>query len=139
MVEDIAHDEMLAMHAFRKHNRADKVQVVWDGADAFDFVFCTGALAGRHFENPRGILLDNKLPVVDGMEVLRQVREDPRTRMIPVVMLTSSTEEIDTRDSNRLGVNGYIVKPADFDEFSEIARRLGCYWLRINQQPVESC
>ncbi len=139
LVEDNANDEMLAMHAFKKHNLADKVHVVRDGAEALEFVFCTGAYDGRQFENPRVILLDKKLPLVDGMEVLRQIREDSRTRLIPIVMLTSSAEERDIMESYQLGANSYIVKPADFDEFSETARRLGYYWLMINKQPVERC
>src|SRR6202162_502502 len=95
LVEDNPNDEMLALHAFKKHDLANKVYVVRDGAEALDFVFCTGAYAERHFENPRVILLDKKLPLVDGLEVLRQIRADPRTRLVPVVMLTSSAEDRD--------------------------------------------
>ena len=92
LVEDNPNDEMLALHAFKKQNLANKVHVVRDGAEALEFIFCTGAYADRRFENPRVILLDKKLPLVDGMEVLRQIRSDPRTRLVPVVMLTSSAK-----------------------------------------------
>ena len=137
LVEDNPNDEMLALHAFRKHNLANKIHVVRDGAEALEFVFCTGAYAQRHFENPRVILLDKKLPLVDGLEVLRQIRANPRTRLIPVVMLTSSAEERDMVESYQLGVNSYIVKPVDFEQFSETARQLGYYWLLINKQPLD--
>jgi two-component system response regulator len=138
LVEDNANDEMLALHAFRKHNLATKVHVVRDGAEALEFVFCTGAYADRRPENPKVILLDKKLPLVDGMDVLRQIRANPRTRMIPVVMLTSSAEDRDVIESYQLGVNSYIVKPVDFEQFSETARQLGFYWLLINKQPAEA-
>src|SRR3954467_8686158 len=137
LVEDNVSDERLALHAFSKYNLANQVHVVRDGAEALEFIFCTGAYAKRHFANPRVILLDKKLPLVDGMEVLRQIRADSRTRLIPVVMLTSSAEERDVIESYQLGVNSYIVKPVDFEQFSETARQLGYYWLRVNQQPNE--
>ena len=137
LVEDNPHDELLAMHAFKKHNLANKVFVVRDGAEALDWIFCTGAYANRRLENPRVILLDKKLPLVDGMEVLRAIRAAPRTRLIPVVMLTSSAEERDIIESYQLGVNSYIVKPVDFEQFSETARQLGYYWLLVNKQPME--
>ena len=139
LVEDNPNDELLALHAFKKHNLANKVHVVRDGAEALDFVFCTGPYAERHFENPRVILLDKKLPLVDGMDVLRQIRADPRTHLIPVVMLTSSAEDRDIIESYQLGVNSYIVKPVDFEQFSETARHLGYYWLLINKQPAAVC
>jgi two-component system, response regulator len=138
LVEDNPNDEMLALHAFKKHNLANKVHVVRDGEEALDFVFCTGPYSDRQFENPRVILLDKKLPLVDGMEVLRKIRSDTRTRLIPVVMLTSSAEDRDIIESYQLGVNSYIVKPVDFEQFSETARQLGYYWLLINQQPTEA-
>jgi two-component system response regulator len=138
LVEDNSNDELLALHAFKKHNLANKVHVVRDGAEALDFIFCTGAYAERRLENPRVILLDKKLPLVDGMEVLRQIRADPRTRLIPVVMLTSSSEDRDLIESYELGVNSYIVKPVDFEQFSETARQLGYYWLLVNKQPLEA-
>jgi two-component system response regulator len=137
LVEDNSNDEMLALHAFKKHNLANKIQVVRDGAEALEFVFCTGAYAERHFENPRVILLDKKLPLVDGMEVLRKIRADPRTRLVPVVMLTSSAEDRDIIESYQLGVNSYIVKPVDFEQFSEAVRQLGFYWLRINKDSAD--
>jgi two-component system response regulator len=136
LVEDNPNDEMLALHAFKKHNLANKVHVVRDGAEALEFIFCTGAYAERPLLNPKVILLDKKLPLVDGMEVLRQIRSDPRTRLIPVVMLTSSAEDRDIIESYQLGVNSYIVKPINFEQFSETARQLGYYWLLINQQPT---
>jgi two-component system response regulator len=137
LVEDNPNDELLALHAFKKHNLANKVHVVRDGAEALEFIFCTGVYAERHFENPRVILLDKKLPLVDGMDVLRQIRADPRTKLIPVVMLTSSAEDRDIIESYQLGVNSYIVKPVNFEQFSETARQLGYYWLLINQQPTD--
>jgi len=137
LVEDNPNDEKLALHAFKKHNLANKVHVVRDGAEALEFIFCTGAYAERRFENPRVILLDKKLPLVDGMEVLRQIRTDQRTRRVPVVMLTSSAEECDVIESYQLGVNSYIVKPVDFDQFSETARQLGYYWLLVNHSSAE--
>jgi two-component system response regulator len=137
LVEDNPNDEMLALHAFSKHNLANQVHVVRDGVEALEFLFCTGAYAQRNSENPRLILLDKKLPLVDGMEVLRQIRADPRTRLVPVVMLTSSAEERDIIESYKLGVNSYIVKPMDFDQFSETARQLGYYWLLLNKQPAD--
>jgi two-component system response regulator len=137
LVEDNPNDELLALHAFEKHHLANKVHVVRDGMEALEFIFCTGHYAERSFENPRVILLDKKLPLVDGMEVLRQIRADPRTRLIPVVMLTSSSEERDIIESYELGVNSFIVKPVNFEQFCETARQLGYYWLLINQQPTE--
>jgi two-component system response regulator len=136
MVEDNANDEMLALHAFKRNNIVNKVYVVRDGAEALEFIFCTGAYAERRIENPKLILLDLKLPLVDGIEVLRQVRKDPRTRTIPVVMLTSSSEERDIVETYALGVNSYIVKPVDFEQFNEVARHLGYYWLLLNRQPA---
>jgi two-component system response regulator len=136
MVEDNPNDEMLALHAFKRSNLVNNLYVVRDGAEALEFIFCTGAYAERKIENPKLILLDLKLPLVDGIEVLRQIRRDPRTHMIPVVMLTSSSEERDVVESYKLGVNSYIVKPLDFGQFNEVARHLGYYWLLINRQPA---
>ena len=137
LVEDNPNDEILALHAFKKHGLANKVHVVRDGAEALEYIFCTGAYADRVFENPRVILLDKKLPLVDGMEVLRAIRSDPRTHTVPVVMLTSSAEECDIIESYQLGVNSYIVKPVNFEQFSETARQIGYYWLLVNKQPSE--
>jgi two-component system response regulator len=136
LVEDNANDELLALHAFKAHKIANDVGVVRDGAEALEYIFCTGAYAERTNENPKLILLDLKLPKVDGVEVLRQIRKDPRTRMVPVVVLTSSNEERDVVETYALGVNSYIVKPVDFAQFTEVARRLGLYWLLLNRQPA---
>ena len=136
LIEDNANDEMLALMAFKKFKIANKVYVVRDGAEALDYVFCTGAYAERRIENPKLILLDLKLPLVDGIEVLRSIRSDPRTKLIPVVMLTSSSEERDIVETYALGVNSYIVKPVDFDQFNEVANHLGYYWLLLNHQPT---
>ena len=136
LVEDNANDEMLALHAFKRHNIADKVHVVRDGAEALEYIFRSGAYAERTTENPKLILLDLKLPKVDGIEVLRQVRSDRRTRLVPVVVLTSSSEERDIVETYSLGVNSYIVKPVDFEQFNDVTRRLGFYWLILNRQPA---
>jgi two-component system response regulator len=136
LVEDNPNDEMLALHAFKRHNIANKVCVVRDGAEALDYIFCTGEYIDRRIENPKMILLDLKLPRVDGVEVLRQIRCDTRTRMIPVVVLTSSSEQRDLVETYKLGVNSYIVKPVDFEQFNEVARHLGYYWLLLNRQPT---
>ncbi len=134
LVEDNANDEMLTLHAFKKHNLTNRVHVVRDGAEALEFVFCTGKYADRHITDlPKVILLDIKLPLVDGLEVLRRIKGDPRTRTTPVVMLTSSREESDLVESYRLGVNSYIVKPVNFEQFTETARSLGMYWLLLNK------
>jgi two-component system response regulator len=138
LVEDNPNDELLALHAFKKHSLDQKVYVVRDGAEALEYMFCTGEFADRPPENPRVILLDKKLPLVDGMEVLRQIRADPRTHTVPVVMLTSSAEDRDIIESYDLGVNSYIVKPVDFEQFSDTARQLGCYWLLLNRQSTET-
>ena len=137
LVEDNPDDVALALHAFRKHKLANHIQVARDGAEALDFIFCTGAYAQRRIDNgPKLILLDLKLPLVDGIEVLRRLKADPRTRMLPVVVLTSSREERDIVASYQLGVNSYIVKPVDFEQFGEAVDQLGLYWLVLNQPPV---
>ena len=136
LVEDNPNDVELTLHAFKKHNFANPIEVVRDGAEALEFIFCTGAYAHRRIENgPKVILLDLKLPKVDGLEVLRRVKADPRTRLIPVVVLTSSREERDIVESYALGVNSYIVKPVNFEQFSEAVPNLGMYWLLLNQPP----
>jgi two-component system, response regulator len=136
LIEDNPNDEELTLHALRKYRLANNIQVLHDGEEALEYVFCTGRYASRHIdERPNVILLDIKLPLVDGLEVLRRIKEDSRTRTIPVVMLTSSREERDLIESYRLGVNSYIVKPVDFDQFKESARTLGMYWLLLNRPP----
>jgi two-component system response regulator len=136
LVEDNPNDVRLTLHAFKRHNLANRIHVVRDGAEALEFVFCTGAYADRQIgDAPKVILLDLKLPKIDGLEVLRQIKADVRTRTIPVVMLTSSSEERDLVESYQLGVNSYIVKPVDFDQFTEVARMLGLYWLLLNRVP----
>ena len=137
LVEDNPNDIKLALHAFQKHNLANHVRVVRDGAEALEFVFCTDRYADRQIENgPRVILLDLKLPLVDGLEVLRQIKGDPRTQRTPVVVMTASREESDVVESYALGVNSYIVKPVDFEQFTDVVRQLGFYWLLINQPPA---
>jgi CheY-like chemotaxis protein len=136
LVEDNPSDMELTLHALKKHSLANHVHVVCDGVEALDFIFATGAYAGRNApDNPRLILLDLKLPKVDGLEVLRRLKANPRTRRIPVVVLTSSREECDIVESYNLGVNSYIVKPVDFENFVESIRNLGFYWLILNQPP----
>jgi len=136
MVEDNANDEALTLHELGKYHLTNRVQVVRDGQEALEYVFCTGRYAMRDInDQPNVILLDIKLPYVDGLEVLRRIKQDQRTRTIPVVMLTSSREESDLIESYRLGVNSYIVKPVDFDQFKEAARSLGMYWLLLNRPP----
>jgi two-component system, response regulator len=137
LIEDNADDEALAIHAFKKQNIANKTFVVRDGAEALEFIFCKGRYADRTIENPKLILLDLKLPLVDGIEVLRQIRDEPRTHLIPVVMLTSSNEERDVTETYNLGVNSYIVKPVDFEQFNEVVKELGYYWLLLNRQPAD--
>lgn len=136
LVEDNPNDVKLALHAFQKQKLANHVQVVRDGAEALEYIFCTDRYAGRRIEDgPKLILLDLKLPLVDGIEVLRRIKADPRTKLIPVVMLTSSREDRDIVDSYQLGVNSYIVKPVDFEQFTEAVRQLGYYWLLLNHSP----
>ena len=136
LAEDNPDDAELALRALRKNDVSNhiKIQHVWDGAEALDFLFGTGAYAGRNIENrPKVILLDLKMPKVDGLEVLQRLKADPHTRTIPVVMLTSSRAERDLVESYHLGVNSYIVKPVDFEQFIEVVRQLGLYWLLLNQ------
>lgn len=136
MVEDNPNDEELTLHELRRYHLANAIEVVRDGQEALEYIFCIGRYAARNIEDrPNVILLDIKLPLIDGLEVLRRIKQDPRTRTIPVVMLTSSREERDMIESYRLGVNSYIVKPVDFDQFKEAARSLGMYWLLLNRPP----
>jgi len=137
LVEDNAADLELTLHAFKRHNLANHIHVVRDGAEALDFLFVGGASGVRAADEcPKVILLDLKLPKVDGLEVLRRVKQHDQLRSIPVVVLTSSQEESDIVESYRLGVNSYIVKPVDFERFTEAVRQLGLYWLLLNQPPI---
>jgi len=135
LVEDNPNDAELALYALEKNKLANHIEIVRDGADALDYVFCTGSFAGRRFEDlPKLILLDLKLPKVDGIDVLRKIKSDPRTKAVPVVMLTSSREERDIVESYRLGVNSYIVKPVDFEQFTKAVQQIGFYWLLLNER-----
>jgi two-component system response regulator len=136
LVEDNPNDVELTLRALKKRNLANKVHVVKDGAEALEFIFGTGTYAERDINQiPKVILLDLKLPKVDGLEVLRIVKSDERTKVIPVVVLTSSKEESDLVESYRLGANSYITKPVDFDKFAQTVSEMGLYWLLVNQPP----
>lgn len=136
LVEDNPDDEALTLRAFRKNNIKNDVVVARDGAEALDYLFGTGAHAGRDpADMPQVVLLDLKLPKIDGMEVLRRIRTDERTRLLPVVILTSSKEEQDLINGYRLGCNSYVRKPVNFDQFLDAARQLGLYWLLLNEPP----
>ncbi len=136
LVEDNPNDLELALHALKRNHLANHLVVARDGVEALDFIFCTGAFAQRQIENgPRVILLDLKLPRVDGIQVLRRLKADPRTHNIPVVVLTTSSEDRDIKECYDLGVNSYIVKPVDFTQFTEAVRQLGFYWLLLNHPP----
>lgn len=139
LIEDDPADAELALHALRGENLGNRIHVLRDGEEALDFIFCRGAFAGRPANpTPRLVLLDLKLPKVDGLEVLRQLKENPHTRPIPVVILTSSREEQDLIRGYQLGVNSYIQKPVDFEQFRETIKQLGLYWLVVNQGPPPS-
>lgn len=136
LVEDNPDDLELALFALNKNNFANKIHVARDGEEALDFLFCRAQHGGRSFEQPpRVVLLDLKLPKVDGLEVLRALKNDPRTKAVPVVVMTSSKQQRDMVEGYQLGVNSYIQKPIDFSEFREIIKQLGYYWLVINQPP----
>jgi CheY-like chemotaxis protein len=136
LVEDSPDDLEMALRALRKAHLANRIQVARDGAEALDFIFGQGAHNGRKIENgPKVILLDLKLPKVDGLEVLRRVKADERTKVIPVVVLTSSKEQPDVQQCYSLGVNSYIVKPVNFESFAAAVAELGMYWLLLNQPP----
>lgn len=137
LVEDSQDDIDLTLHTLRQEKLANHIFVVRDGEEALDFLFCSGRYTDRNAERmPRLVLLDLKLPKVDGMEVLRQLRADQRTHLLPVVIMTSSKEERDVANSYHLGVNSYIQKPMDFDQFRQTVKTVGMYWLLINQPAV---
>lgn len=137
LVEDSQEDVDLTMHALRRENLANRILVVRDGEEALDFLFCRNPFADRSFDRPpKLVLLDLKLPKIDGLEVLRQVKSHPHTRAIPVVILTSSKEERDLIKSYDLGANSYIQKPVDFEKFRDTVKQLGLYWLVTNQAQV---
>jgi CheY-like chemotaxis protein len=136
LVEDNPDDVALTLRALRNANLANHIQVVRDGAEALDFIFCQGIYSERNPENgPKVILLDLKLPKVDGLDVLRRLKADSRTKFIPTVVLTSSKEQSDVVQSYNLGVNSYIVKPVNFETFVTAVQQLGMYWLLLNQPP----
>jgi two-component system, response regulator len=136
LVEDNESDAELTLHALDRNKLINKIVRVDDGEKALDFLFCRGSFSDRHFTSPpRLILLDLKLPKVDGMQVLREVKSDPRTKAIPVILLTASKEERDVAESYHLGVNSYIQKPVNFTDFQDVVRQLGMYWLLVNIKP----
>ncbi|MGH7378651.1 MAG: response regulator [Candidatus Methylomirabilales bacterium] len=138
LVEDNPDDEALTLRALKKNNIKNEVLVVRDGVEALDYLFTTGAYAGRDTSlMPQIILLDLKLPKLDGLEVLRRIRADARTKLLPVVILTSSNEEKDLTDGYSLGANSYIRKPVDFAQFTDAVRQLGLYWLVLNEAPPQ--
>ncbi len=136
LIEDNPDDEALTLRALKKSNIKNTVDVVHDGAEALDYLFGTGAFAGRELScYPAVVLLDIKLPKLDGLEVLKRLRADERTKLIPVVILTASTQEEDLINSYKLGANSYVRKPVDFNQFAEAVRQLGLYWLLLNERP----
>jgi CheY-like chemotaxis protein len=138
MVEDDPKDVELTLTALEEYNLANEVVVTRDGQDALDYLYCRGQYSARASDNPAVLLLDLKLPKVDGLEVLHQIKSDERLKMIPVVVLTSSREERDMMRSYQLGVNAYVVKPVDFHEFVNAIKELGVFWAVINQPPPGS-
>ena len=136
LVEDNQTDAELTIRALKKRNLANSLEWVRDGAEALEFIFATGKYADRDLNNiPKVILLDLRLPKVDGLEVLQKIKSDERTKTIPVVILTSSKEERDIKESYKLGVNSFISKPVEFDNFSETVAKLGFYWMLLNKPP----
>ncbi len=136
LVEDNVKDLKLALSALQDENLSNHIEVARDGEEALDFILCRGPYSGRRFDRPpRLVLLDLKLPKVDGLEVLKVIKSDPRTKAIPVVILTASKEEQDLVEGYKLGVNSYIQKPVDFDQFRQIVKQLGLFWLVVNQPP----
>jgi two-component system response regulator len=136
LVEDNDADADLALHALEKSKVVNRIERLPDGEQALDFLFCRGSYSARRFEAPpRLILLDLKLPKVDGLQVLREIKADPRTKAIPVILLTASKEECDLVESYKTGANSYIQKPVNFDQFQDVVKQLGMYWLLINARP----
>ena len=136
LVEDNTSDAELCLRALKKRNLANRVFWVKDGAEALDYIFATGAYAERNIENtPNVILLDLRLPKVDGLDVLKRLKSDERTKLIPVVILTSSTEDVDTVKSYKLGANSFVSKPVQFEEFAKVVAEMGMYWLLLNKAP----
>jgi two-component system response regulator len=136
LVEDNPKDMELTLHALRKENLSNSIQVVRDGEEALEFLFCRGPYSMRSFVHPpKLVILDLKLPKIDGLEVLRQIKNDIRTRAIPVTILTSSKEDRDLVEGYNMGVNSYIQKPVDFNQFRDTVKQLGLYWLVVNQPP----
>jgi len=139
LVEDNKSDAMLTIRALKKHNLANNLIHLIDGEQALEYIFGTGEYAGRNIENkPKVIFLDIKMPKVSGLEVLRAIKADERTKLIPIVMMTSSNEERDIIESHQLGVNSYVVKPVGFENFSKTIADLGFYWLVVNNTPYQS-
>jgi two-component system response regulator len=139
LVEDNPADLELTLHALRQSKLANRIEIARDGEEALDFLFCRGVHSGRnHADVPRVVLLDLKIPKVDGLEVLQQIKQDPRTRNIPVVILTASKEQQDLIAGYRLGVNSYLQKPVDFDAFQKMIVQLGMYWLVVNEPPPQA-
>ena len=139
LIEDNIHEAELAIRSLQKNNLANRLKHIDDGAEALEFIFCTGRYEGRSTSlNPKLILLDLKLPKVDGLEILRRLKSSQTTSLIPIVVLTSSKEEKDIIESYKLGVNSYIVKPMNFESFTKAIRELGIYWLFLNQHPFGS-
>lgn len=137
LVEDNPRDAELTIRSLRKHNLANNIFVTEDGADALDFIYCREKYAHREISQPpKVILLDLKLPKVGGLDVLREIKKDERTRKIPVVVVTSSREDPDIKTAYDLGVNSYVIKPVDFEAFTECVSKLGLYWLLVNQPPL---
>jgi CheY-like chemotaxis protein len=140
LVEDSPEDAELTIRALRRNNLANDIQVVEDGAEALDYLFCRGAYKDQTLSRyPKLVLLDLKLPKVSGMEVLRAIRADERTKSLPVVVFTSSKEQRDLIDGYKLGVNAYAQKPVDFEQFSETVRQIGMFWMLVNQAPTPGC
>jgi len=136
LVEDNQQDAELTIRSLKKHKLANNIYVVEDGAEALDFIFCQGKYGERDIKHPpRVIFLDLKLPLVSGLEVLRAIKQDARTKSVPVVVVTSSREDPDIKAAYELGANSYVVKPVDFESFTEAIGKLGLYWLLINQPP----